>query len=131
MRPEFETREDSQRDVQVTVGCWVKFGACGERFWCHVLRRSGDALTAVVDNELHKDAPLRYGDVIELHTRNVLESVSESEARTFNELVVALGDEDEAAMKWRQSRIDAGVAATGSATWLALPSGKRRARACS
>ena len=97
MRPEFETREDSQRNVQVTVGCWVKVGACGERFWCRVLQRSGDALTAVVDNELHEDAPLRYGDVIELHTRNVLESVSESEVRAFNELVVALGDEDEAA----------------------------------
>ena len=64
--------------------------------------------------------------MIELHQSNVLESVSVSEAQTFHELVVALGDENEAAMRWRQTRIDAGVAATGSATWLALPSGERR-----
>ena len=73
---------------------------------CHVQQLSGDRLSAVVDNELlHAGPSIQRGDMLSLDERHVLESVGPSEARAFHEMVKALG-EDEAAVRWRQSRID-------------------------
>ena len=124
--PEFETRRGDSKMPPFGVGWFVKVGAFGERFWCHVQQLSGDRLAAVVDNELlHAGPSIQRGDMLSLDERHVLESVGPSEARAFHEMVKALG-EDEAAMRWRQSRIDSGIAAPGLASHLVLPSGERR-----
>ena len=124
--PELETRRGDSKMPPFGVGWWVKVGAFGERFWCHVQQLSGDRLAAVVDNELlHAGPAIQCGDMLSLDERHVLESVGPSEARAFHEMVKALG-EDEAAMRWRQSRIDSGVAAPKHASQLVLPSGERR-----
>ena len=55
--PELETRRGDSKMPPFGVGWWVKVGAFGERFWCHVVRCSGDRLAAVVDNHLLHAGP--------------------------------------------------------------------------
>ena len=124
---EFETRI-GRNMPEYGEGYWVKVGFGGERFWCFVGRCSGSTLTVVVDNDLLlPDSPIRRGEVLRIHERHVLESVSVSEARAYQELMSALGDEDEAALRWRASRIESGAAAVGPSGMLVLPSGKKLA----
>ena len=126
MRPELEARRGDHSMPPFGVGSFVKVGASGERFWCHVVRCIGNRLEAKVANYLLHTPSIRYGDLLDLHERHVLESVSPLEGRAFREMVSELG-EDEAALRWRQSRIDSGVAAPGSPSLrLVLPSGERR-----
>ena len=127
---EFETRI-GRVTPEYGEGYWVKVGFGGERFWCFVGRCSGSTLTVVVDNDLLlPDSPIRRGEVLRIHERHVLESVSVSEARAYQELMSALGDEDEAALRWRASRIESGAAAEPAVSpsgMLVLPSGKELA----
>ena len=53
----FETRDAKTNAPRVHVGCFVKVGVRGERFWCKVLNTSEDGkLHAVVDNDLLNSA---------------------------------------------------------------------------
>ena len=88
----------------------MKIGAVatGERFWCSVLTLSADGiLTASVDNDLLSSTitcPLRFGDVLVFHERNVLESASLAERDEFERLLVVTESHVKAAKLWRGVR---------------------------
>ena len=110
LRLRFELRDDASPAPRVSKGGWVKIGAVatGERFWCSVLTLSADGiLTASVDNDLLSSTiacPLRFGDVLVFHERNVLESASLAERNEFEQLLVVAGTHVRAAKFWRGVR---------------------------
>ena len=110
LRLRFELRDDASPAPRVSQGGWVKVGAVatGERFWCRVMTVSADGiLTASVDNDLLSSTiacPLRFGDVVVLHERNVLESASLAERNEFEQLLVVTESHVKAAKHWRDAR---------------------------
>ena len=110
LRLHFELRDDASPAPRVSQGGWVKVGAVatGERFWCSVLTLSADGiLTASVDNDLLSSTiacPLRFGDVLVFHERNVLESASLAERDEFEQLLVVTESHVKAAKLWRGVR---------------------------
>ena len=110
LRLRFELRDDASPAPRVSQGGWVKVGAVatGERFWCRVMTVSADGiLTASVDNDLLSSTiacPLRFGDVLVFHERNVLESASLAERNEFEQLLVVAGTHVRAAKFWRGVR---------------------------
>ena len=110
LRLRFELRNDASPAPRVSKGGWVKIGAVatGERFWCSVLTLSADGiLTASVDNDLLSSTitcPLRFGDVLVFHERNVLESASLAERDKFEQLLVVTESHVKAAKHWRDAR---------------------------
>ena len=110
LRLRFELRDDASPAPRVSQGGWVKLGAVatGERFWCRVMTVSADGiLTASVDNDLLSSTiacPLRFGDVLVFHERNVLESASLAERDEFERLLVVTESHVKAAKLWRGVR---------------------------
>jgi len=110
LRLHFELRDDASPAPRVSQGGWVKVGAVAtrERFWCRVTTVSADGmLTASVDNHLLSSTlacPLRFGDVLVFHERNVLESASLAERDEFERLLVVTESHVKAAKLWRGVR---------------------------
>ena len=110
LRLRFELRDDASPAPRVSQGGWVKVCAVatGERFWCRVTTVSADGiLTASVDNDLLSSTiacPLRFGDVLVFHERNVLESTCLVERDKFEQLLVVTGSHVKAAKHWRDAR---------------------------
>ena len=110
LRLRFELRDDASPAPRVSQGGWVKVCAVatGERFWCRVTTVSADGmLTASVDNDLLSSTlacPLRFGDVLVFHERNVLESASLAERDEFERLLVVTESHVKAAKLWRGVR---------------------------
>ena len=106
LRLHFELRAGASPAPRVSQGGWVKVGATatGERFWCRVMALRADGmLTASVDNDLLSSTtacPLRIGDVLVFHERNVLESASLAERNEFEQLLVVTGSHARAATLW-------------------------------
>ena len=106
----FELRDDASPAPRVSQGGWVKVGAVatGERFWCRVMTVSADGiLTASVDNDLLSSTiacPLRFGDVVVFHERNVLESASFAERNEFEQLLFSTESHVKAAKHWHDVR---------------------------
>jgi len=117
----FETRDASTDPPPVSVGCFVKVGIRGERFWCKVEGVSGDGkLYAIVDNELLRSA-WRRGHKLVLQREHVLESASVAEQLSFQHLATGTGSKREAALLWRDMRATEGVVARPEPAWLVVP----------
>ena len=118
----FETRDASIDTPRVSVGCFVKVGIRGERFWCKVQGVSGDGkLHAIVDNNLLRSA-WRPGHKLVLQSgEHVLESADVRDRLTFQRLVAATGSKRDAALLWRNLRVAEGVAARPEPAWLVVP----------
>lgn len=117
----FETRGSSTDPPRVSVGCFVKIGIRGERFWCKVESVSGDGkLHAIVDNDLLRSA-WRPGHKLVLQSEHVLESADVRDQLSFQRLAAATGSIREAALVWRNLRVAGGVAARPEPAWLVAP----------
>ena len=110
LRLHFELRDDASPAPRVSQGGWVKVGAVAtwERFWCRVMTVSADGMIAAsVDNDLLESTiacPLRFGDVLVFHERNVLESTCLAERDEFERLLVVTGSHVKASKLWRGVR---------------------------
>ena len=94
----FETRDANTDTPPVSVGCFVKVGIRGERFWCKVQGVSGDGkLHAIVDNDLSRSA-WRRGHNLVLQSEHVLESADVRDRLTFHRLAAATGSMREGAL---------------------------------
>ena len=117
----FEERDASTDPPRVSVGCFVKVGIRGERFWCKVESMSGDGkLHAIVDNVLLRSA-WRPGHKLVLQSECVLESADVRDRLTFQHLAAGTGSKREAALVWRDMRVAEGVVTRPEPAWLVVP----------
>lgn len=117
----FEVRDASSDTPPVCVGCFVKVGIRGERFWCKVESVGGDGeLHAIVDNDLLRSA-WRPGHKLVLQSEYVLESADVRDRLTFHRLAAVTGSKREAAFLWRNMRVMQGVTARPEPAWLVMP----------
>ena len=105
----------------MSVGCFVKVGVRGERFWCKVLNTSEDGkLHAVVDNDLLNSAWPR-GHKLVIQHEHVLEVADVADQLSFEGLVSKVGSKREAALTWHAMRVSAGAAARPGAARFVVP----------
>ena len=117
----FETRDASTDPPPVSVGCFVKVGIRGERFWCEVKSMSGDGrLNATVDNDLLR-TDWRRGHTLALQREHVLESADVRDRLTFHRLAALTGSRRGAALVWRDMRAMQGVSPRPEPAWLVVP----------
>ena len=104
----FEARAADIPPPRVRAGCFVKVCARGERFWCKVESVGVDTLRVIVDNDL-LNSPWRCGHELVLYHNHVLEVADAKDRLAFQFLVAMLGSCGEAALAWRDSRLESGA----------------------
>ncbi len=78
----------TKREIKdLKIGDLVKVSDTKERFWCKVNKIDKDVLNVEVNNELILSEELKYGDFIDISTKNIYEIMKGNENKLFRSLL--------------------------------------------